>query len=227
MKWLAWMLFVLAPAHAAQCDAWGTRGKLLHADDFEHGLQQWVTEYKAAPGSAIALVDGKLVIDSAGGATAWFHQPLSGNYLITYTRKVVLDHGRNDRLSDLNQFWMASDPRNPNLFTRNGVFEQYDGLRMYYAGIGGNTNKTTRFRKYTGDGQRMLLADLADPAHLLAPNKRYLVETAVYDGCTRVTVDGNVYFTYRDPDPLREGYFGLRTTQSRHEIDDLKIYQLD
>jgi hypothetical protein len=227
MKWLAWMLFVLAPAYGAQCDSSGTRGKLLHSDDFSNGLKQWVTEFKAAPGSTIAVRDGKLVIDTAGGATAWFHQPLSGNFLITYSRMVVMGEGRNDRLSDLNQFWMATDPLNPNLFTRSGVFEEYDALRMYYAGIGGNTNTTSRFRKYMGDGQRVLLTDLKDQAYLLAPNKRVEVQTAVYKGCTQVTVDGKIYFSYQDPDPLRQGYFGFRTTQSRHEIDDLKIYRLD
>lgn len=227
MKWLAWLLFAVAPAYAAQCESLGVRGKLLHADDFSQGLGKWVTEYRNAPGSTIAARDGKLVMDVAGGATAWFYKPLSGNYLITYSRKVVMENGPNDRLSDLNNFWMASDPQNAYMFSRDGVFEQYDNLRMYYAGIGGNTNTTTRLRKYDGKGERVLLADLAGPAYLLAPNKTYAVQIAVYEGCTRVLVDGKVYFSYRDPDPLREGYFGFRTTQSRHHIDDLQIYQLD
>jgi rhamnogalacturonan endolyase len=39
-------------------------------------------------------------------------------------------------------------------------------------------------------------------------------------------VDGEEYFSYRDPKPLTNGYFGFRTTWSRQTIDDLKIYKL-
>jgi rhamnogalacturonan endolyase len=42
-----------------------------------------------------------------------------------------------------------------------------------------------------------------------------------------VRVDGNTWFTYRDPRPLRSGWFGLRTTWSRQTVDDLKIQRLD
>ena len=134
--------------------------------------------------------------------------------------------GANDRLSDLNQFWMASDPRNADLFTRDGTFSQYDPLRLYYVGIGGNSNTTTRFRKYDGSGERVLLGDLADQQHLLQPNREYRIEIAVYQGCTRLTVDGEVYFSFRDPDPLRDGHFGFRTTHSRQEVSDFTIHQL-
>jgi hypothetical protein len=96
---------------------------------------------------------------------------------------------------------------------------------MYYVGFGGNTNKTTRFRRY-GDGQKMLVGERLDAAHLLKPNHDYAVEIAVYNGCTRMLVDGEEYFSYRDPQPLTNGYFGFRTTWSRQTIDDLKIYKL-
>lgn len=68
-----------------------------------------------------------------------------------------MNGGKNDRISDLNQFWMANDPNNYNLFTRNGVFEAYDSLQLYYVGMGGNSNTTTQLRKYRGNGQRVLL----------------------------------------------------------------------
>jgi rhamnogalacturonan endolyase len=166
-----------------------------------------------------------LLIDVDSGVTVWLDKPLSGNLLITYTRRVVMDGGKNDRLSDFNHFWMASDPRNPNLFTRSGKFEDYDNLDMYYVGFGGNTNKTTRFRRY-GDGQKMLVGERLDAARLLKPNHDYAVEIAVYNGCTRMLVDGEEYFSYRDPKPFTNGYFGFRTTWSRQTIDDLKIYKL-
>ena len=137
-----------------------------------------------------------------------------------------MNNGKNDRLSDLNQFWMASDPRNPDLFTRTGVFSQYDSLLLYYVGFGGNTNSTTRFRKYNGKGERVLYTDLTDKEHLLQPNKEYTITTIVYNRVTKFFVDGKEFFSFNDPEPLREGYFGFRTTESRHEIDDFKVYQL-
>lgn len=202
------------------------KGKLLYKDNFNSNLKNWIAEIPSSPDSKVSIEDNKLVIDVNGGATLWFNKKLSGNIMIEYKRKVILNNGKNDRLSDLNQFWMASDPRNPNLFTRTGVFSQYDSLLLYYVGFGGNTNSTTRFRKYNGKGERVLYTDLTDKGHLLQPNKEYTITTIVYNGVTKFYVDGKEFFSYKDPDLLREGYFGLRTTQSRHEIDDFKVYKL-
>jgi rhamnogalacturonan endolyase len=215
----------IAHAAPAACTEWGQRGELLHQDDFNGPLVGYVAEYAHKPGNVVNNRDGRLLIDVDSGATVWLDKPLSGNLLITYTRRVVMDGGKNDRLSDFNHFWMARDPHNPNLFTRSGKFEDYDNLDMYYVGFGGNTNKTTRFRRY-GDGQKMLVGERLDAAHLLKPNHDYAVEIAVYNGCTRMLVDGEEYFSYRDPQPFTNGYFGFRTTWSRQTIDDLKIYKL-
>ena len=198
--------------------------KLVCQDNFE-SLENWVTETPVHPNSKVFVKDNKLTIDVAKGATVWFRQKLSGNYIIEYKRKVIVDGGANDRLSDMNQFWVATDPLNPKLFTRTGVFEEYDSLNLYYFGIGGNTNKTTRFRKYRG-GTKPLLQEYLDKEHLLEPNKEYLITTVVKDGLSEVYVDGERYFSYQDQEPLREGYFGFRTTWSRHQIRDFKIYLL-
>ncbi|MES3024825.1 MAG: DUF6250 domain-containing protein [Pseudomonadota bacterium] len=220
-------LAAAAMAHAAPaaCVQWGQRGALLHGDDFNGPLAGYVSEYAKKPGNLVANRDGRLLIDVDSGATVWLDKRLSGNVLITYTRRVVVDGGKNDRLSDFNHFWMAQDPHKADLFTRGGKFEDYDDLNMYYAGVGGNTNSTTRLRRY-GDGQRLLVAEHLDAAHLLKPNQDYQVEIAVYDGCTRMLIDGQEYFSYRDTRPFTSGYFGFRTTWSRQTIDQLKIYQL-
>lgn len=222
------LAIVAGAAGAAQpaCADWGRRGQLLFQDDFTGPLQGYVAEYAAKPGNVIANKDGRLLIDVDSGATVWLGQPLSGDMLITYTRRVVVDGGPNDRLSDLNHFWMASDPRNAHLFTRAGKLEEYDKLDLYYVGMGGNGNSTTRLRRY-GGGQRLLLGEFKDKEHLLEANRDYAVEIAVYKGCTRMRVDGREYFSYRDPQPLTHGYFGFRTTWSRQTIDDLKIYRLE
>jgi rhamnogalacturonan endolyase len=215
----------IAQAAAPACTQWGQRGALLYQDDFSGPLKGYVSEYAQKPGNVIANRDGRLLLDVDSGATVWLDKPLSGNLLITYTRRVVVDGGKNDRLSDFNHFWMAQDPHNQKLFTRSGKFEDYDNLNMYYVGFGGNTNKTTRMRRY-GDGERVVLSEHLDAAHLLKPNRDYAIEIAVYNGCTRMLVDGEEYFSYRDPQPFTSGYFGFRTTWSRQTIDDLKVYQL-
>lgn len=202
------------------------KGSLLYQDDFNQDMQTWVVETPDSPNSKVGIENGKLVIDVDGGATVWFNKKLSGNLLIEYKRKVVMNNGRNDRLSDLNQFWMASDPRRENVFTRSGTFSEYDSLRLYYAGIGGNTNTTTRFRKYQGNGERTLLFDLQDEQYLLEPNKTYVIQIVVYNGTTAVFMDGKQYFSFTDGAPLTEGYFGFRTVESHQEMDAFKVYAL-
>lgn len=202
------------------------KGKLLYEDNFSSGLDKWVVEAPQNEDSKVEVEDGKLLVDVNEGTTVWFNKKLSGNILIQYKRKVIMEGGKNDRLSDLNNFWMATDPRNKNLFTRSGLFHEYDSLLMYYVGVGGNYNETTRFRKYTGNGERVLHSDLQDQAHLLEPNREYEVSIIVYNGITKFFLDGNEFFSFQDPEPLTEGYFGFRTTKSRHVFDDFKVFRI-
>jgi len=110
----------------------------------------WEIEMVAGDAAKVFSKNKKLTIDSPYGVTVWFKKQLDGNIIIEYDWKVIVDGGKNDRLSDLNQFWMATDPQNKNLFTRKGKFADYDSLSLYYVGMGGNKNTTTRFRKYNG-----------------------------------------------------------------------------
>jgi len=193
----------------------------------DHTLEEdWIFEIVEDSLSQLTTNNNKVFINVSKGATLWLNKKLSGNILIEYERKVIVENGKNDRLSDLNQFWMAHDPNNPNLFTRNGTFEAYDDLKMYYAGIGGNYNTTTRFREYLGNSQKPLITDHSASKYMLEPNKVYLIQTLIYNGLTQVIVNGEKYFTYDDPTPLTSGYFGFRTTLSHHEISNFKIVQL-
>ena len=121
---------------------------------------------------------------------------------------------------------MASDPGNNNLFTRSGKFENYDSLALYYAGFGGNSNTTTRFRKYHGDGKKPLLKEYRDVNHLLKPNHHYHIIITVYNGITTFAADGKVLFNWSDPKPLTSGYFGFRSTSAHHEVNNFRVYQL-
>jgi rhamnogalacturonan endolyase len=201
------------------------RKKLIFKDDFKD-TSQWVIEMAPTPHSSVYTDRGKLILDTKGGVTVWLKQSLKGNIMIEYKRKVVVAGKVNDRLSDLNQFWMAADPHNNHLFTRTGVLEEYDSLQLYYVGMGGNTNTTTRFRKYEGNGTRTLLQEYKDSVHLLQPDREYKITIIVKNGVSSYLVDDVPYFKFADPAPLQSGYFGFRSTWSRQEISHLRIYQL-
>lgn len=204
------------------------KAKLIFSDDFSDRLDtsKWKTEIAPLPNSTVYVKNGQLFLDTPGGVTVWLNKRLKGNIRIEYSRKVIVDSGVNDRLSDLNSFWMASDPRSKNLFTRNGVLESYDSLKMYYVGMGGNTNSTTRFRKYQGNGEKTLLQEYKDKLHLLNANKEYHITIEVTNGVVRYIVNGETFFEYKDPVVLKAGYFGFRSTKSRQSVDWIKVYDL-
>ena len=142
--------------------------------------------------------------------------------------------GAHDRLSDLNCFWMAVDPRAVDTppfaptHARTGKFSDYDSLFTYYVGYGGNKNATTRFRRYDGSSERPLLPehDLNAKKFLLAPNHTYRIRLVARDGIAEYWRDGEKIFTFRDPAPLTGGWFAIRTVRSHLVIRDLRITPL-
>lgn len=186
----------------------------------------WRVEQEDPQRTLVQAEPGQLTLESAAGLTVWLDHPLSGAYRIRFVREVRLAGRPYDRLSDLNQFWAASDPANPNLFTRSGVLNEYDDLDLYYVGMGGNWNSTTRFRYYNGRGQRQLLGEFTDAQHLLQPNRQYEIVIELGSGGTRFLVDGEPYFQARYAAPPAAGYFGFRTVWSRQVITDFAIMPL-
>lgn len=207
----------------------GGCGELVHRDDFTAGPAGWVVEQM--PGGRVTVGGGALTIEDAGGCTVWWREKLTVPVVITYEATMIDAGGPYDRVSDLNCFWMASDPRSPaDLFApghgRTGKFETYDTLRTYYVGQGGNSNKTTRFRRYAGGGVKPLLPehDRRDPAVLLRGNRPYRITLmALADGTVRYYRDAELIFEFKDPAPLQEGWFGFRTVHSRLRIRDFQI----
>lgn len=191
----------------------------------DHFDNDWLVEMEQQPGSKVYTKNNTLILNTKGGVTVWFKKPLSGNYVISYKRRFILAGGTNDRLSDLNQFWMAKDPRQQNLFTRTGALAEYDNLDLWYMGMGGNNNSTTRFRHYDGTGNRLLLKEYLDKDWLLVPNHEYQVVTEVNDGFTRVWIDGKLFFEYKLQQESTIGYFGLRSTFSHQAISDFRVYK--
>ena len=219
LLWLGLSLPAAEPARAA--------GEKLYADDFRHGLSDWIVEQQ--PGGNVTADQGRLVIDDASGCTVWLRRRLSAPVLITYTACVR----STGRVSDLNCFWMASDPARPDdLFARgrDGKFVSYDTLRTYYVGCGGNNNTTTRFRRYDGTGARPLLPqhDLSAPEFLLQPDHEYHVALLVTaEGRVQFIRDGTVVFDWTDREPLRSGWFGFRTVNSRIEFGDFEVHAVE
>lgn len=219
------MLFCHNYSYCTQ-EMW-VKDQLLFEENFNDGtLENWAVELQHPDKSVVEIQEKKLNIDVGGGATLWFKPKLDGDIHIEYDVTVIQNGGSNDRASDLNHFWMAADPANKNLFTRSGDFSQYDNLRLYYVGMGGNNNSTTRFRRYPGGGDRPLLAEFTDPDHLLKPNTKYHIEIVCFQGLTQFKVDGNVYFSYQDSEPLTEGNFGFRTVRNHEIIDNFRVFRL-
>ncbi len=208
-----------------------TAGELLYQDDFDNDLSQWVVEQ--ASGGATRLIDGMLDIDDAAGCTVWFKHKIDGPVSIEYEAKMVQLGGPNDRNSDLNCFWMATDPEHPeNLFTnsqqRGGDFKKYDSLQLYYVGYGANENKTTRFRRYPGDGTKPLLPehDLKDEKMMNTPNRTLKIQLIADGGRIQYLRDGVTIFDFADQAPFRSGWFGFRTLRNHMKMEHFRVYRL-
>jgi hypothetical protein len=206
-------------------------GNPLHVDDFAHGLEHWTAETEK-PG-VVEAKNGAMNIDVPACCTVWFKPELKGAVLIQYQATMVQAGGPHDRVSDLNCFWMATDSRSPDdLFAtrRSGKFSDYDRLRTYYVGQGGNANSTTRFRRYIGTQDlRPLLPehDLRTPEFLLKPNVTQTIDLVAFGKRVQYYRDGKLIFDYTDADPYTHGNFALRTTKSHVEIRRFRVYRLN
>jgi hypothetical protein len=209
---------------------------LLFADDFSSDSSHWIAEFENPSGSSLSIRNGTLDISASAGATVWLEKKLTGNVLISYNVTVIDSGGKNHRVSDMNAFWMASEPsradtlkRDPSrtgLPRRDGKFSSYDDLNLYYAGVGGHDNTTTRFRKYLAGSGKPVLQEYTDKEHLLEGNRVYSVAITLRDGRTSYSVNGILFFDYVDKTPLTEGYFGFRTTKSHQRFSNFRVYRL-
>ena len=173
------------------------------------------------------------------GLTLWRKQAMTTDMVVEYDAQVVDEGQPGDRVSDLNIFWMASDPRHKDIWSRQqwrqGIFVRCYTLQMYYLGYGGNYNSTTRFRRYDGDERGVdsvayrpaILKEYTDGDHLLKANHWYHVKIESTGGRTRFYMDGQLLVDYLDPTPLRRGWFGFRTTLSRTRITNFQIKAVD
>ncbi len=211
---------LLVPAAALRATALPDDSTALTGD-----LRHWTVEQM--PGGTVSVRDGALHIEDTNGVTVWLRQKLTAPVEITYDASVVTAGGPHDRLSDLNCFWMACDPRIPDTLPggRSGKFSDYDSLLTYYVGYGANDNSTTRFRRYDGTAARPLLPqhDLRAQPFLLVPNHTYRIRLVAREGIAEYWRDGELIFSFRDPTPLIQGWFAIRTVRSHLIIRNLRI----
>ncbi|MEC5166565.1 hypothetical protein RCH18_002306 [Flavobacterium sp. PL11] len=188
----------------------------------------WIIEQQ--PGGKVEFSNNVMEITDAKGCTLWFKHKLSAPITIEYDATVINANGPLDRVSDLNCFWMANDPKNPNDFfkeskNRQGLFPNYHELTQYYVGYGGHDNTKTRFRRYDGNKDRPLLPehDLDDKKFMIVPNKKLHITLIVNKNQVKYLRDGEIIFEIVDKSPYLSGYFGIRTVENHMKIENLKI----
>lgn len=182
----------------------------------------------------VQIKNGSLDIDAIKGATIWFKEKLTALLQIEYTAVVIDEGGPNDRVSDLNCFFMAEDPQCPSNIlscpdsTRTGRFGDYHRLRTYYVGYGGHDNTTTRMRRYLGyTGERPVLKehDIGFP-EIIKPNVPIKVKIRVLGNNITYSHNDKIIFEMNDTLPYHEGWFAFRTVRNHMQIQDLKITKL-
>lgn len=223
MKNLFILLFLLVAFTAKAQD---NKVSGLNARQFH---KYWKVESES-PDYKVTFRGDTAEIVSPKGLTLWRKEKMSGKVTIEYDACVVMESD-GDRLSDLNCFWMASDPQHPdNLWKRekwrSGIFLNCYSLQLYYLGYGGNHNSTTRFRRYDGNeagvtdpkARPAVLKEYTDAPHLLKPNHWYHIRITNEHNRISYYIDGKRLVDFRDAEPLTEGWFGFRTTLSRTRI---------
>ncbi len=198
---------------------------LLSAGTLHARQNAWFVEAEG-DGRVTWSADSVADIHAPGGLTLWYRQRMQGDVTIEYEARICGD----GRVSDLNCFWMASDPTAKDVFSnaqqRGGRFVESYTMQLYYMGFGGNHNTTTRFRRYTGDRRGVdsvafrpaILREYTDKEHLITPDHWYNIKVELTDGHARYTIDGETLVDFVDPHPLTSGYFGFRTTLSHAQL---------
>lgn len=204
--------------------------------------KQWRMEAEDPSSKVTYLKDGVIDIIAPKGLTLWHTSDMKGNITIDYDARIVVDDNmptstvdnpqNPNRLSDLNCFWLATDPKakNGSVFTnmkqRGGKFVNQYALQLYYMGYGGNHNSTTRFRRYDGDTKAItdanirpaILREYLEKDALLKPNHWYHIHIEQRNDRIIYTIDNKTLVDYVDATPHKHGYFGFRTTLAHAQL---------
>lgn len=201
--------------------------------DKKNFKKYWIIESED-PEYNVSFSNDTCEIIAPKGLTLWRKEKMSGDITIEYDACIVYKDKNKDRLSDLNCFWMASDPKKDDIWKRmkwrNGIFNNCYSLKLYYMGYGGNYNTTTRFRKYDGNDDAIsdkeirpkILKEYNDRNNLLEPNKWYHIKIENKGNKVMYYINNKKLVDFNDPNPLKSGWFGFRTTLSRAKITNFR-----
>jgi len=144
-----------------------------------------------------------------------------------------------DRVSNLDCFWMASDPVFPDsifkrMDFRRGAPGRYYSLQLYSMSFGGNSNTVTNFRRFDGNYDAFhnemkrpdILFEYKEPSSLIQSNHWYNIEIRIQQGRIQYMQDGKVLVDYVDSTPLKKGWFGIRTNENHLRVRNFFAYQL-
>ena len=180
----------------------------------------WLIESASKEATVVWSRDSVCDIHAPKGLTIWNKTMLHDDVVIDYEARIMSDA----RVSDLNCFWMA-DKALTEAKARGGVFEKAASMSLYYVGYGGNDNSTTRFRRYDGEPSPRILREYTDSAHLIRPDHWYRIHIESRGGRVLYVIDGDTLVNYVDLQPLKQGYFGFRTTESHAQLRNFHITQ--
>lgn len=212
---------------------------LLAHDTFGQSLVHWTAEAEGQLELRYLDKEACLDIKTDAGLSFWYNKPLEGNIRISYEIQAVDQGEQLDRVSDLNCYWMASDPFNPDSIMersefRKGAASRYYSLQLYSMSMGANENTTTFFQRFNGDYQTFrnemkrpdILTQYSDDAHLILPNRWYRMDLMVQDGRVKVLRDGEILVDFQDPMPLKKGWFCIRTKENHLRLRAFSVFSL-
>lgn len=178
----------------------------------------WLIESASKDAKVTWSRDSVCDIVAPKGLTLWNRTLLQGDVVIDYEARIMSDA----RVSDLNCFWMA-DKALSGAKSRKGEFSRASEMSLYYVGYGGNSNTTTRFRRYDGQPQPAVIREYTDASHLIKADHWYRIHLESCQGRVLYVIDGDTLVNYVDLQPLRSGYFGFRTTESHAQLRRFRI----
>lgn len=228
------LLAACTPKSYQHADVPYTIRELIYKDWFDDAdTSDWIVESEDRYELAKHISGGALDLDVSSGITVWNRKLFEGPLMFEFKATVISAGGVNDRASDLNCFWMATDPASPADFFersswRNGTFWNYYSLNLYYVGFGGHDNTKTRMRKYNASAEipPPVLKEYTDPHHLIIPNKTNVVRIVCFGSKITYSINGEELFSFDDDQPYEAGYFGFRTVDSHIRIEDFTVYSL-
>lgn len=215
-------------------DTLSLKATLIHSEDFNGDLFKWVKEVEPSDNSEVSIKKGKLDINVGAGCSVWFKEKLEGKLLIEFDAVIVNEGGVNDNVQDLNTYWMANSPKNPDdIFkeseTRSGIYRNYFPMSLYYVGLGETQNRRSRFRRYDGTGKRPWLPehDLTESEYLLTGNQLYNIKIISFGNIIQYYRNDELLFELNDPTPFTSGHFSFRTVKNHMTLDNFRVYKLD